>query len=265
MPESRTIWLVDAFTDKPYAGNPAGVMVVGEFPSHMREIAAEMNCSETTFVKHLGGSHYHIRWLTPTVEVKLCGHATLSAAHILFNELHMPGNELVFDSLSGPLRVTKDGNALVLDFPLQKVSSQLNVADFATAFNLDPSEIVEAVQAMDDAMVVVHDEKVVRACKPDFAKLGQLDYRVVMVTAKGKDYDFVSRVFGPKVGVNEDPVTGSAHCKLADYWSQKLGKTHLSAFQASARGGELDISIHGDRVHLKGHAVTIMKGTWRVE
>lgn len=261
---TQPIWIVDAFTDKAYHGNPAAVMIVPEFPKDAQEIASEMNLSETAFVKHLKGNRFHIRWLTPAVEVKLCGHATLASAHILFNEKVVVGDEIIFESLSGELRVTRDGDSIILDFPLQRTGAQLEMGEFSEALGIQPGQIIEVVQAYDDVIVAVSNEKIVKELEPDFAKLGLVQARGIIVTARGSDVDFVSRFFGPQVGVNEDPVTGSAHCKLADYWSRKLNKSDLSAFQASSRGGKLGVTVRGERVLLKGRAVTVLKGEWLI-
>jgi len=255
----RKIWTVDAFTNKPYAGNPAAVMIVDEFPEDMQLIAMEMNLSETVFLKQLGENHFHIRWFTPAVEVKLCGHATLAASHILFQENKITSSIVQYESLSGPLSVEKVSDGLVLNFPLQKISDSLDKAHFIQAFNL-PTQIVEVVKAYDDVIVLVDHEDTVKNLVPDFNKLAELRVRGVIITAPSKQYDFVSRFFGVDCGVHEDPVTGSAHCKLADFWSKRLNKTEFLAFQASKRGGELKVKINGDRVLIKGQAVTIMEG-----
>ena len=254
------IWIVDAFTDKPFAGNPAAVTIVDEFPSFEKcqKIATEINLSETAFVKSLGADYFHIRWFTPEVEVKLCGHATLASAHILFQEGIVKGNKISFDSLSGSLFVKKEKSEIILDFPLQKTGERLPSDLFKDLF-------VQAVQAYDDVIVELSDENLVRKLTLDFAKVKEIDCRALLVTAKGNTpYDFVSRMFAPKIGINEDPVCGSAHCKLPDYWQKKLGKSEFFAYQASPRGGSLGVQIIGDRVHLKGHAVTILEGTLKV-
>lgn len=255
------IWIVDAFAHGPYTGNPAAVMVVDEFPHHMQQIAAEMNLSETVFVKKLGIDHYHIRWFTPQVEVKLCGHATMAAAHILFQEKLIQEDRITFDSLSGPLTVTQDSDGIILDFPLQPISTQLDIQTFEHILDLE-GEIEEVVQAHDDVIVALKSEQCLTSLTPHFEKINQVDTRAVIVTAPSQQYDFISRFFGPRVGVNEDPVTGSAHCKLADYWSKRLNKKSFIAYQASARGGVLHVQIENDRVLLKGKAITVMQGEW---
>lgn len=255
------IWIVDSFTAQPYSGNPAGVMIVHDFPQDMQQIAAEMNLSETAFVKLVEQDRFHIRWFTPQVEVKLCGHATLAAAHILYEQQIVKADKIIFDSLSGLLAIMRDGQSLVLDFPLQKTSTALDKAPFEEA--LGTWDIDEVVQAYDDVIVALRSEDAIYKLSPDFVKLLQIDARGVIVTAPSHKYDFISRFFAPRVGVNEDPVTGSAHCKLADYWSKRLSKIELTAFQASARGGNLFLRIQNDRVFLKGQAITIMEGTWK--
>ncbi len=253
------IWTVDAFASKPYSGNPAAVAIVDEFPSDetCKAIAAEMNLSETAFVKPLNKNHFHIRWFTPKVEVKLCGHATLASSHILHQEKLITGNEILFDSLSGPLRVIISPPNYTLDFPLQRTGRQIESAAIKECFG----EIACAVEAYDDIIIELATEEELRGYIPQIDKLEKIDCRGIIVTTKGTGgYDFISRFFAPKVGVNEDPVTGSAHCKLADYWQHKLNKNDFKAYQASSRGGELQISIVGDRVHLTGQAVTILKG-----
>ena len=253
------IWTVDAFTNKTYAGNPAAVVIVDEFPSDKicKLIAAEMNLSETAFVKPLDNNHFHIRWFIPKVEVKLCGHATLASSHILHQEKLIKGNEILFDSLSGPLRVYISSPNYTLDFPLQKTGKAIESAAIKECFG----EIVQAVKAYDDIIIELATEEELRTYIPQIDKLEKIDCRGIIVTTKGTgEYDFISRFFAPKVGVNEDPVTGSAHCKLAHYWQQKLNKSDFKAYQASSRGGEIQISVVGDRVHLTGQAVTMLKG-----
>jgi PhzF family phenazine biosynthesis protein len=265
MENKMKIWTVDAFTDKPFAGNPAAVTIVDQFPSGeiCQKIAAEMNLSETAFIKPLGPDLFHIRWFTPEVEVKLCGHATLASGHILFEQGIVKGNRITFDSLSGPLFVTKEGKAIILDFPLQKTGEVLPLHLFEKLFKREV--IVNAVKAYDDIIVELIDETLVRELKLDPSCIKELDCRTLIVTVKGKPpYDCVSRVYAPREGINEDPVTGSAHCKLADYWQQKLGKSEFLAYQASPREGTLGLQIVEDRVHLRGQAVTILEGMFNV-
>lgn len=259
------IWTVDAFTDKPFQGNPAAVTIIDEFPSDeiCLKIAAEMNLSETAFIKPLGEDLFHIRWFTPQVEVDLCGHATLASAHILFEEGFNTGKVVSLESHSGPLKVMKESGEITLDFPLQKTGAPLPNSLFKDVF---PSDIsFTAVQAFDDVIVEVETESELRNLVLDPLKVNTIDCRGLIVTAKGNgSHDFVSRYFAPRLGVNEDPVTGSTHCKLADYWQKKLGKNEFLAYQASPRGGSLGVKIVGDRVHLKGKAITVLKGEMKV-
>lgn len=260
------IWTVDAFTKVPYSGNPAAVAIVPEFPEDAlcRKIAAEMNLSETAFVKPLTDGTFHIRWFTPLLEVKLCGHATLSAAHILFQEGLVSANEITLTSLSGPLIVTKENDALILNFPLQKTGPNLPVEALMEQLDIDGS-VVAAVQAYDDVILELENPELLQQLALNPKDVLKLDCRGLIVTAKGKaPYDFISRFFAPRVGVDEDPVTGSAHCKLAHYWQQKLNKDSFVAYQASKRGGKIHITIQQDRVLLKGHAISIMEGNWLV-
>jgi len=235
---------------------------VKDFPSDeaCQNIGREINLSETAFVKPIGANHFHIRWFTPTTEVKLCGHATLASAHILYEEQFVTADKISFDSLSGNLIIYKNQNELILDFPLQKTGPTLDIPLFE---NVLETAINNAVKALDDFIVELKDATAVTNFVPNFEKINTLECRGLIITAIGNTpYDFVSRFFAPRVGVLEDPVTGSAHCKLADYWQKKLGKTSFLAYQASKRGGEIKVSIHNERVHLSGRAVTIMKGKW---
>lgn len=261
---SMKIWIVDAFTNKPYAGNPAGVVIVEEFPDDQRcqKIAAEINLSETAFVKPLGVHCFHLRWFTPSVEVKLCGHATLAAAHILYQENLVTNESIQFESLSGPLHVYKKSEGLTLDFPLQQTGPALDIEYFQEMLG---GAVVAAEKAFDDVIIEFSDEEKLRRLKVSFEKIAEVDCRGLIVTAKstGK-YDFISRFFAPRVGVNEDPVTGSAHCKLADYWRKKLNKNEFLAYQASERGGELMLKIENSRVYITGQAVTVLSGNWLI-
>jgi PhzF family phenazine biosynthesis protein len=257
------LWIVDSFTSTPYTGNPAAVMIVAEFPSSMQSIAAEMNLSETAFVKPLNTDYYHICWYTPTVEVSLCGHATLAAAHVLFHEEKIQSNEITFESLSGPLQVTREKEGLVMNFPLQKIGARLDRHFFEEALNVQ-GKIVEVLQAYDEIIIVLRTEEDVITFQPNFSEIAKIEAKGIIITAHAHEYDFVSRTFAPRLGINEDPVTGSAHCKLADYWSKVLNKHEFKAYQASARGGSLSLKIVGDRVLLKSQAVTIFEGVLKI-
>jgi len=253
------LYQVDAFTDKLFGGNPAAVCPVDHFPSDevMQNIGMENNLAETAFiVKNPTG--YDIRWFTPTVEVDLCGHATLASAHVIFNHLGYTGNSINFNSQrSGLLKVYRNGSALTLDFPTDKISS-IKVEDvFVKAMNAKP---LEAWKGKTDLMLVFENETAIRDMKPNFPLTGTLPYRGIIVTAKGDKHDFVSRFFGPQTGIDEDPATGSAHTTLVPYWSKRLGKKDLKARQLSKRGGDLECRDEGDRVHISGNARTYMVG-----
>lgn len=254
-------WTVDAFAHKPYTGNPAAVILVDDFPDDVmcQQIAAEINLSETAFVKSLSKGRFHIRWFTPAVEVKLCGHATLAAAHVLDKNNLFHAESIAFQSLSGELIVNKRvDKRYALNFPLQ-MTQLSDKSSFAASF--PQVALCEVAQAYDDIIVELEDDQAVRLFKPDFSLLAQIDCRGIIITAKGSEpYDFVSRFFGPRVGVNEDPLTGSAHCKLAHYWMKKLDKKHFQAYQASSRGGEINIEVEGDRVLLSGQAILMSEG-----
>ena len=258
------LWIVDAFAERPFTGNPAAITLVEDFPSEERcqAIAGEMNLSETVFVKPIGSDHFHIRWFTPWVEVPLWGHGTLAAAHLVFQEGLGSKTKIRFDSLSGPLFVRGEGRDIILDFPLQKNGDSLPLSVVAGLFAAEP---LHAVQALEEIIVELANEAQVRTLVLDPADVKKVGCRTLIVTAKGAaPYDFVSRVFAPLEGIDEDPVTGSAHCKLADYWQKKLGKTQFSAYQASPRGGKVGVQIVSDRVHLTGQAVTVLEGVLRV-
>ncbi len=257
----KPIYIVDAFTRTPFKGNPAAVMLVDEFPTEMQLIAREMNLSETAFVKPLAPDCFHIRWMTPTTEVKLCGHATLAASHIIFTQQYSVSTTIRFNSLSGELLVQRSSDGYILDFPLQKIGEPLDPALFNAVLNHE--QIQEVVQAYDDVIVLLKSEEDLVNFAPNYQELVKIDVRGIIVTAPSTRYDFVSRFFAPRVGVNEDPVTGSAHCKLAHFWSQKLNKTKFHAYQASQRGGELFLEIIDDRVLITGHAVTFLEGQVR--
>jgi PhzF family phenazine biosynthesis protein len=254
------VWTVDAFASEIFSGNPAAVVPVKEFPPDevCQKIAAEFNLSETAFVKPIEGSRFRIRWFTPKVEVKLCGHATLATAHIIFQEGLTRGELVEFDSLSGTLKVRKNGDKLTLDFPLQNTGPAL---ERQAVQQLIGTEVKNVVQAYDDIIIELYDENKVRNLNIPTSCWAQFECRGVIVTAKGSgEYDFVSRFFAPSVGVDEDPVTGSAHCKLAHYWKEKLEKNQFTAYQASRRGGVIEINVESDRVLLTGRAVTVFRG-----
>ena len=254
---------VDAFTQTPYAGNPAGVCPLETaLPAAlMQQIAAENNLAETAFIVPRAGTpaEYDIRWFTPAVEIDLCGHATLAAAHVLFTHLHLAGPAITFHSQSGPLRVSREADGrLTLDFPSRPPQVlAAHPTGLPDALRGTPLHVLAAR----DLLVVFNSEAEVRALKPDLARLAALEYVGVIATAPGSgEVDFVSRFFGPRVGVPEDPVTGSAHSTLIPYWAARLGKTELRARQISARGGDLWCRLRGDRVDISGYAVTYAAG-----
>jgi len=255
---------VDAFTRRPFAGNPAAVFVVDEFPADeiMQQVACEMNLSETAFVQPVNASEWHLRWFTPTAEVDLCGHATLATAHVLFEQkLVAPGETARFHTLSGMLRVRRmDDGKLEMDFPSEPATKQIAAEPIDRAIGMAGHR--HAANRM-DALVELGSEQEVRELQPDMNAIASLDVRGLIVTAPADDpeLDFISRFFGPQVGVPEDPVTGSAHCCLAPWWSERLGKTRMKARQISARGGEVEVELKDDRVLLRGHAVTVVTGT----
>ena len=258
---SQTIYQVDAFTDKPFAGNPAGVCILPQPAEEawMQAIAREMNLSETAFlVRQENG--FDLRWFTPAAEVRLCGHATLASAHILWQTgaLHS-GEQARFHTLSGLLTASQRGEWIEMDFPLRQNKPVEPPAGLTEALGVTP---IYMGRDVDDYLVEVESEAVVRDLKPDFTRLGNLPVRGVIVTARSADpqFDFVSRFFAPAVGINEDPVTGSAHCCLTPFWAERLGKTEMVAYQASARGGVVRVKLVGERVLLSGQAVTVMRG-----
>lgn len=253
---------VDAFTDKPFAGNPAAVCILPA-PADaewMQQVAMEMNLSETAFlVKEEDG--YNLRWFTPAIEVELCGHATIASSHVLWEEGHLkPDEQARFSTRSGRLTADRSGDWIELDFPAVYEEESSVPEGLVEALGAEPI-YVGRHRAM-DYIVEMDSEETVRSLKPNFSLLKQIETRGVIVTARGAstDFDFVSRFFGPKAGIDEDPVTGSAHCCLGPYWQKRLGKDAFTAFQASARGGIVRVRIAGDRILLGGQAVTVMRG-----
>ena len=252
---------VDAFvTSGVFTGNPAAVCPLESWlpDALLQSIATENNLSETAFLVG-GDGRYEIRWMTPAAEVDLCGHATLAAGHVIFSALEPGRQKVSFSSKSGPLEVSRTGDVLALDFPAR---APLRVADsetLARALGRAPRELLESR----DSFAVFDDEAQVRALAPDMALLRAWP-REVIVTAPGDDCDFVSRFFAPRLGIPEDPVTGSAHCTLIPYWSSRLGKTSFLARQVSARGGELSCALRGDRVSIGGRAASYLQGAIEV-
>jgi PhzF family phenazine biosynthesis protein len=251
---------VDAFTDRPFAGNPAAVCVLPEpkDDAWMQALALEMNLSETAFlVKEAEG--YHLRWFTPKAEVDLCGHATLASAHVLWEDGHLPLDApAIFRTRSGKLKATKFDDWITLDFPATPVDREISPESLARTLGV---RVVSAWMSRFDVLVEVESAEVVRKLIPAFGLLEEIEVRGIIVTARSDmpGFDFVSRFFAPRLGVAEDPVTGSAHCTLGPFWAGKLGKNDLVGYQASSRGGVVRVKVEGDRVLLGGQAVTVLR------
>ena len=255
-------YVVDAFTDKPFCGNPAAVLVMDRWipDETMQAIAAENNLAETAFVVR-EGERYRIRWFTPSMEEELCGHATLAASFVLFTFYEPEADEIRYTSLSGDLSVKRRGDRFELDFPTYALT-EIPVTDaMEAAFGARPEKAILGL----DLNCVFKDEETVRNLAPDYELLKQLPGRIWNATARGRDADCVSRSFTPETAVPEDPVCGSAHCQIADYWAKTLGKKIIRAYQASARGGELECEPLGNgRIALRGKAVLVSTGEWRI-
>jgi PhzF family phenazine biosynthesis protein len=262
---NQRIVQVDAFATAPFTGNPAAVCVLGEArdESWMRNVASEMNLSETAFLVR-SDDVFNLRWFTPAAEVDLCGHATLASAHVLWEDGHLQvSEEARFATRSGELRARRTDRGIELNFPALFAEPCDEPAGLLHALGLDGA--VAIARSRFDYLVEVESEKTVRSLAPDFGRLQNVNARGVMVTAPSEHegYDFVSRFFAPRVGVDEDPVTGSAHCALAPWWCTKLGRNELNGFQASPRGGLVGVRMEGDRVALIGSAVTVLVGELR--
>ncbi len=254
------LWQVDAFTSRVFAGNPAAVCLLDAWPDDelLQAVAAENNLSETAFLVPRGGG-FELRWFTPTVEVALCGHATLASAHVLFACRRWPSDEVAFTTRqSGVLTVRRRGGLMEMDFPSRPPVPAAPNDALARALGVAPEAVYDSAE---DALVLLGSEAAVRACRPDFAALERVDRRGVIVTARGDEADFVSRFFCPRVGIDEDPVTGSAHCVLIPYWAGMLGKERMRALQVSRRGGEIFCEATGDRVRISGRAALYLEGT----
>lgn len=251
----------DAFTATPFAGNPAAVCLLpAPRDDHwLQQVACEMNLSETAFLL-CQDDGYQLRWFTPTVEVDLCGHATLASAHVLWEEGHLqPEESARFHTRSGLLTARRSGTWIEMDFPATAEEAAEAPAALLEALGVSATYVGKN---QFDYLVEVESEEIVRRLQPDFARLATVPVRGIIVTSRaGKtEYDFVSRFFAPQVGVNEDPVTGSAHCCLGPYWSRKLGRDELTGFQASPRGGTVRVKVAGERVLLAGQAITVLRG-----
>jgi PhzF family phenazine biosynthesis protein len=254
------IYQVDAFTTRRFAGNPAAVMPMDSFlpDAALQAIAAENNLSETAFLVPDGGD-YRLRWFTPTIEVPLCGHATLASAAVVMERLEPERNSVVFHSASGPLTVTRADAGYVMNFPARRSELVSIPPGLAEALGVIPIEVFANAF---NYMALLESAQVVRELAPDMTALARIDRSGIIVTAPGDGiYDFVSRYFAPAKGIPEDPVTGSTHCMLAPYWAKRLGKTAFRAFQASRRGGEIICRLAGsDRIELQGTCVFYLEG-----
>jgi PhzF family phenazine biosynthesis protein len=254
------IYQVDAFTTRRFAGNPAAIIPLDTFLPNatLQAIAAENNLAETAYIVPSNGG-YNLRWFTPATEVPLCGHATLASAAVVLERLEPTRIQVVFHSASGPLTVKKNGAGYIMDFPTRPSASISTPPGLAEAMGATTLEVTENDF---NYLALLPDEKTVRALDPDMAALIRLGKPGLIVTAKSDDpqYDFVSRYFAPVKGIPEDPVTGSAHCMLAPYWAQRLGKSDFTAFQASPRGGKVLCRLRGDRTELEGQCVFYLEG-----
>jgi PhzF family phenazine biosynthesis protein len=252
------IYQVDAFTKEVFKGNPAAVCPLDAWLDAplMQKIALENNLAETAFFVRRASGEYDLRWFTPTIEMDLCGHATLASAFVLFEHLGEAAEVLKFHTRSGQLTVERNRDLLVLDFPSRPPAECETPAGLIQAIGRVPREVLKSR----DYLMVYETEDDIRAIEPNFAELLNVKTHAVIVTAPGTDSDFVSRFFAPEVGVMEDPVTGSAHCTLIPYWAERLGKEKFFARQLSSRGGELLCALEGDRVKIGGSAVLYLKG-----
>jgi PhzF family phenazine biosynthesis protein len=254
------IYQVDAFAREVFRGNPAAVCPLPHWlpEETMQQIAAENNLAETAFFVGAAG-RYDLRWFTPTIEMDLCGHATLASALVVFRFMEPALDSVVFDSRSGPLTVTCDGDDLALDFPTRHFFDAPAPAGLGAALGRQPA----AVRVSHDLIAIYDTEAEVRSLEPDMEALLRLEgtHRGIIVTAPGEEVDFVSRFFAPGAGIPEDPATGSSHCLLAPYWAERLGKNRLHARQLSPRGGEISCELQGDRVRISGGVVLYLKGT----
>lgn len=256
---------VDSFAHEPFAGNPAAVCIVPDVMDElwMQNVAAEMNLSETAFVRQMDETDFAIRWFTPTVEVPLCGHATLASAHVLWEEgMVMLSEAVTFYPKQGTLIARREEDWICLEFPAIPVE-EVSVPDgLIEALGQSPKSVHKSTAIFEEYLVEMDSARTVRSVQPDFAKLRASGISACVVTAQDETgtFDIVSRFFGPGVGVDEDPVTGVAHCALGPYWADRLGKREFVAHQASKRSGTLRVRVHGDRVDLLGQAITVLRG-----
>jgi PhzF family phenazine biosynthesis protein len=261
MKSSKIIYQVDAFTNQPFKGNPAGVCITEKEPDEvwMQNVAMEMNLSETTFVIP-GKDFFKIRYFTPVAEMKLCGHATLAASHILYETgIVKQGEEIRFSSKAGELIIIKEGDWIKMNFPAYPLEKMEPVAEFEKVTGVRALELYKA--GFGWTLALLENEAEVRGMKPDFARMKNSIFGDLMVTAKSDDeaFDFCVRCFAPAVGIDEDPVTGSAHCALAPFWFEKTGRKHFNSHQISSREGILKVTLDKNRVEISGQAITIFK------
>ena len=259
---AQTITQVDAFTSVPFGGNPAAVCVLPApaDPVWMQRIAREMNLSETAFLVRRESGEFDLRWFTPTVEVDLCGHATLASAHVLWEQGHLaPVEPVIFHTRSGRLSATLRGEWIEMDFPAEPAETASAPDGLARALGAEPTYVG---RNRFDYLIEVDAQATVEQITPDMRRLRELETRGIIVTARAETegFDFVSRFFAPNTGVDEDPVTGSAHCCLGPYWQHRLGRDTLTARQVSERGGSVKVTVRGERVTLSGQAVTVLRG-----
>jgi PhzF family phenazine biosynthesis protein len=257
------LYIVDAFAHKPFSGNPAAVCLLDRnYESNwMQAVAAEMNLSETAFLLPIAEDEWRLRWFSPLTEVDLCGHATLAAAHVLWHESGQSGNELRFQTRSGLLGASREGVKISLDFPVD-IPHRLPISEqIIDALGVEPRQVY---RGREDLMVLIECAEELYRLEPDMNQLSQIDVRGVIVTSNSDraEYDFLSRFFAPSVGIPEDPVTGSAHCILGPFWGDRLGRSVVTGFQASKRGGAVEIELMNDRVKLTGSAITTLKGNF---
>ena len=268
------IYQIDAFTDELFKGNPAAICLISKnYPDTiLQKIAAEMNLAETAFlyvpniseIKKM--SRFRLRWFTPQVEVNLCGHATLATSHLLFHILNIDSNSVIYETLSGDLIASKKEDGVILDFPMHEPEIIKSFPSLLDALGITTAKVFAYSKGVTDILIELDSKEIVSDLKPNFEQLKQLsldlEIRGVIVTAiGGENYDFISRFFAPWVGINEDPVTGSAHTILAPYWAKKLGKKEMKGYQMSQRGGEITVKIlENNRVQLIGKSMLILKG-----
>jgi PhzF family phenazine biosynthesis protein len=253
-----SIYQIDAFTDKLFHGNPAAICPLGNWlPDNlMQNIAEENNLAETGFFVRRN-DHFEIRWFTPEVEVDLCGHATLAAAHVIFNYTKYEKDSLTFNSRSGPLIVNKSNNFLTLDFPVDNYKEVILNSELLDCFNIKP---IEAYRGKTDYMLVFSSQQAIENIIPEWEMIDKIPCRGIITTARGNEVDFVSRFFAPQSGIPADPVTGSAHTTLTPYWAAQFGKNDLTALQLSKRRGQLKCTLAGERVEISGQAKTYLIG-----